>query len=262
MDARAPEPGSVGDRWEVLIDFDGTLAESNVAIDLISEFVPDGLQVARRVDEELRAGRITLREAWAEEAGLLRSADLSAMVRYVREKVRLRAGSVELLELLQQYAVPTAVVSGGLGFYIAPLLEREHLQLPVLSDEHRERADGRLEVVHPHGHPSCRLCGICKALAVRSAAERGRRTVFLGDGSTDRYAAEVADIVFARRRLQEICRSRGIRFYPFEDFFPVTEQLRRWLGGGEPPPPVRAAGRGESECPVSVELSRGPAARR
>ncbi|MHB8352021.1 MAG: HAD-IB family phosphatase [Thermoplasmata archaeon] len=257
MTSSSVATGRAAAGWQVLLDFDGTLADSNVAIDLITAFVPDGAQVARRVDDDLRAGRITLRQAWEEEAGLLRADRLSEMAAFVRENVRLRAGSHELLALLGRYSVPTAIVSGGLQFYIDVLLERERLTMPILADVHHERPDGRLAVEHPHGHPSCRLCGICKALAVRRSAEGGRRTIFIGDGSTDRYAAEVADIVFARRRLQGICRELGIRFFPFEDFFPVVDQLERWFSGAEAAPPVRAPGRNGSECPISIELYGG-----
>ena len=67
-------------------------------------------------------------------------------------------------------------------------------------------------------------------------------TIFIGDGSTDRFAAEVADIVFARRRLLRYCQTQGIECYPFEDFHPVTTQLRAWLEGAQPLPRAESEG--------------------
>ncbi|MCI4367206.1 MAG: hypothetical protein L3K08_05605, partial [Thermoplasmata archaeon] len=85
----------------------------------------------------------------------------------------------------------------------------------------------------------------------------GTRTVFVGDGSTDRYAAEVADIVFARRRLKTYCEAAGVPFYPFEDFAPVTQRMRRWLEGDDPIPLRHAVGVRSSACPISHSLAIG-----
>ncbi|HEV2316618.1 MAG TPA: HAD-IB family phosphatase [Thermoplasmata archaeon] len=246
---------------EVFLDFDGTLVDPNVAIVLIAEFVPDGKRIANEVDLELHAGKITLRQAWEREAALLSASRVPEMADWVRREVPLRSGARELLALLKTHHVPTTIISGGLDFYIGPVLEREGIDVPFLSDTSVPDPAGHLRVEHPYGHPTCRLCGICKAQAVAGAsrAPNGTRKVFVGDGSTDRYAAEVADLVFARRRLMEICTQRGIPFYPFETFHPVTEQLGRWLDGTEPFPARRRPGLASSPCPISQELAAGAA---
>jgi 2-hydroxy-3-keto-5-methylthiopentenyl-1-phosphate phosphatase len=237
---------------EVFLDFDGTLVEPNVAIVLISEFAEDGPRVAKEVDEELHAGRITLRQAWEREAALLSARRIPEMIEFVRREIPLRDGAHELLALLRRYRVPTTIVSGGLDFYIAPVLARESIDLPFMSDTAVPDPRGYLRVVHPHGHPTCHLCGICKAQVVRPPGPASQRTsIFIGDGSTDKYAAEVADIVFARRRLADLCTVQHIPFFRFEAFHPVTERLGRWMEGGEPLPPPRRAGLVDSPCPVS-----------
>lgn len=239
----------------MMIDFDGTLVEPNVAIVLVEEFCPDGARVANEVDLLLHSGKMTLREAWEREAALMRSDQVPEMIRFVEKNIPLREGAHDLLRLLARHRVPTTIVSGGLDFYIAPVLQREKIDLPVLSDTSTVAPDGHLRVLHPHGHATCRLCGICKAQVVRGREPNGRRVVFVGDGSTDQYAAEVADIVFARRRLLDLCRRRGIPAFPFEAFGPVTERVTAWLEGGEALPPPRALGLTDSACPISRALT-------
>jgi 2-hydroxy-3-keto-5-methylthiopentenyl-1-phosphate phosphatase len=236
----------------VVLDFDGTLVEPNVAIVLVTEFAPDGARIAHEIDILLHEGKIGLREAWQRQAALLPGDRIPEMARFVRDHVPLRRGARELLELLRQHRVPVTVVSGGLEFYIREVLDREHLDLPILSDHLVFDADGSGHVTHPHGHPTCRVCGICKAGVVQSV-DGDHRTVFIADGSTDRYGAEVADIIFARRRLLDYCRRSGLPVYPFEDFEPVTEQFHRWLEQGEPLPPPRRTGLATSICPLSQE---------
>ncbi|MCI4336351.1 MAG: HAD-IB family phosphatase [Thermoplasmata archaeon] len=235
----------------MFIDFDGTLVDPNVAILLVEEFCPDGPKLAHEVDELLHAGTITLREAWRRQVSLLREDQIPEMAAWAVRTVPFREGAKELLALLRRHAVPTAIVSGGLDFYITPILKQAGIDLPVFCDGVQTAPGGRLEVIHPYGHPTCRLCGICKALVVHNAVGPSVRTAFAGDGSTDRYAAEVADIVFARRRLKLYCDRAAIPYVPFETFAPVTAQLEAWLSGREALPPPRRLGVSDSACPIS-----------
>lgn len=237
----------------VVLDFDGTLVEPNVAILLVEAFVPNGHAIAHEIDLQLHEGKMGLREAWQRQAALLPMDRIPEMARFARDRVPLRAGARELLDLLGRHRVPVSVVSGGLEFYIREVLDREGLNLPVQSDHLVVGPDGAPQVVHPYGHPTCRLCGICKA-AIVERSDSGPRTVFIADGSTDRYGAEAADIVFARRRLLEYCRRVGIPCFAFEDFVPVTEQFARWLEDGADLPPARRRGLAGSACPISQQL--------
>ncbi len=234
----------------VILDFDGTLVEPNVAIVLVEEFAPDGHRVAHEVDELLHTGKIGLREAWQRQASLLPSDRIPEMAEFVRDRVPLRRGAHDFLKLSRERGIGVTVLSGGLDFYIHTVLEREGLDLPVRSDRLTVLPSGAAQVDHPFGHPTCRLCGICKA-GVVSQTDVAARTVFIADGSTDKYGAEVADIIFARRRLLDYCRRAGLDCYPFEDFEPVTNQMRRWLDGVDPLPPHRRLGLASSSCPIS-----------
>ncbi|HZY92633.1 MAG TPA: HAD-IB family phosphatase [Thermoplasmata archaeon] len=241
--------------FRMFIDFDGTLVEPNVAIVLVEEFCADGKRVAHEIDELLHTGKITLREAWRRQVELMRADQIPAMAEWSVRNIPFREGAEDLLALLRRHNVPTSIVSGGLDFYIAPILKNAGIDLPVFCDGVEVAGGGMLEVVHPYGHATCRLCGICKAQIVRNAEGDHVRTVFAGDGSTDRYAAEVADIVFARRRLRLYCDAASIPYYPFEKFAPVTEQLERWLTGAEPLPPGRRVGVASSACPISTSAA-------
>ncbi len=252
--AVAPSSSSNPRGLRVILDFDGTLVDPNVAIVLVEEFAENGREIAHQIDELLHEGKMGLREAWQRQAALLPGERLGEMASFVRDRVPLRKGAREFLRLVDRHCVPVTVVSGGLEFYIREVLEREGLSLPIRSDHLEVDPDGRAHVVHPYGHPTCRLCGICKAAIVRGNGF-SERTVFIADGSTDRYGAETADIVFARRRLLQYCRTAGIPCYPFDDFDPVTRQFGRWLEEGEELPSLRRRGLPGSPCPISQEVA-------
>jgi 2-hydroxy-3-keto-5-methylthiopentenyl-1-phosphate phosphatase len=241
--------------FRMLVDFDGTLVEPNVAIILVEEFCPDGKRVAHEIDELLHNGTITLREAWSRQVALLDARRLPEMAEWAVRNTPFRPGAKELLELLERHRIPTTIVSGGLDFYIDPILRHAGIDLPVFSDRIRPNASGGLDLLHPYGHATCRLCGICKAQLTYPFPSPPLRTAFAGDGSTDRYAAEVADIVFARRRLKLYCEKAQIPFFAFEDFYPVIAQLSEWLENGRPLPAVRPLGVASSACPISTTLA-------
>lgn len=255
--SRAAEPARpTSSPLRVVLDFDGTLVEPNVAIVLVAEFAKNGAKIAHEIDELLHTGKIGLREAWMRQVQVLPADRLGEMANYVRKNVPLRAGAREFLNLTRKHGVPVTIVSGGLDFYISEVLDRERLDLPVRSDRLTILPSGTAQVEHPYGHPTCRLCGICKAGVVASRGS-GSRTVFIADGSTDKYGAEVADIIFARRRLLEYCRRAGLPCFAFEEFSPVTDQFRRWLEAGEPLPAPRRPGLEHSLCPISREGAFG-----
>jgi 2-hydroxy-3-keto-5-methylthiopentenyl-1-phosphate phosphatase len=49
--------------------------------------------------------------------------------------------------------------------------------------------------------------------------------VYVGDGYSDRCAAQAADRVFARRALARYLDERGVAYEPFEDFHEVDRAL-------------------------------------
>jgi 2-hydroxy-3-keto-5-methylthiopentenyl-1-phosphate phosphatase len=249
--------------FRMLVDFDGTLVEPNVAIILVEEFAADGPRVAHEIDELLHTGKITLREAWSRQVALLDPLRLPEMAEWAVRHTPFRPGAQELIQLLARHDIPTTIVSGGLDFYIDPILRHAGINLPVFSDQIRPNGNGGLDLLHPYGHATCRLCGICKAQLTYPFPAPPLRTAFAGDGSTDRYAAEVADIVFARRRLKLYCDKAQIPYFPFEDFHPVIAQLTDWLENGRPIPPPRPLGVASSACPISTTLAArdGPSRR-
>ena len=53
----------------------------------------------------------------------------------------------------------------------------------------------------------------------------GTELVYVGDGYSDRCAAESADLVFARRGLASYLEERGVPFERFEDFHSIARRL-------------------------------------
>ena len=84
----------------------------------------------------------------------------------------------------------------------------------------------RLDIRCPYYHPDYPWQGVAKARIMKDAVKDDRKAVYIGDGLSDIYAAEAADILFAKGALEGYCRKTALSFYPFDTFKDVERTLR------------------------------------
>ncbi|HYF92238.1 MAG TPA: MtnX-like HAD-IB family phosphatase [Symbiobacteriaceae bacterium] len=204
----------------VLSDFDFTISQVDVGDLVVEELCPPSEETRRR----FRTGEVGSRIFW-----------LDSMARADMARAEELAGSVAVdphfpgfVRWCRAQGIPAAVVSDGFWFYIDRILGREGLgELPVFCNE--MPGPGRLEF--PHGNPACDRCGCCKAAVAKRARESGARVVYIGDGTSDTYAAAFADWVFAKDHLARHLAAHGSPFFPFESFVDVQRVLAAGLKG-------------------------------
>jgi 2-hydroxy-3-keto-5-methylthiopentenyl-1-phosphate phosphatase len=207
----------------IFVDFDGTITENDL-LDRIAQTFGDP-EVYREVDAGLDDRRLTLHEVLRREFEPVR-APLGEVVAWVLEQARVRPGLHELVRLARQRGWRLVVLSSGFRELIEPVLEREGLAgLELLSNAVDPDPSG-WRVRFRDSEP-CPICGEpCKRAAV-IAESNGGRTVYVGDGISDRCGAEACDLVFARRGLARYLSERGVAFRPFDDFFDVADGIER-----------------------------------
>lgn len=210
----------------ILVDFDGTACATDVASELCRRFV-DGDW--RQYDEATYTGGMSLRAAIEAQTTMLRGSR-DEMLAWVLDHFAVDPTFPGLVEWAHGTGVEVAVVSDGFGFYIPSVLEAAGLgDLRVLRNELVERPSGPT-LTHLYTHPSCSLCGTCKMRAVLEYQEHGP-VAFCGDGQSDMFAAHVADLVFAKGRLADVCRAEGVAFLPWTTF----DDVLRVVAGAEVP---------------------------
>jgi 2-hydroxy-3-keto-5-methylthiopentenyl-1-phosphate phosphatase len=204
----------------IVVDFDGTITERDTLVDIVQEQAPE---VFDQVEEDLQAGRITLRECIAREFEAVRGPHDEIVARAV-SRVRVRDGFPDLVASAQRAGHRVVVVSSGFESIIRPVLEREGVP-PVDVVAHEVRfGPGGSTVEFRHGE----ICTVCDQECKRSVVDELRdegAVVYVGDGYSDRCAALAADRVFARRELAEYLEADGARYEPFEDFVGIRAAL-------------------------------------
>ncbi|MBI4202314.1 MAG: MtnX-like HAD-IB family phosphatase [Chloroflexi bacterium] len=210
----------------VLTDFDGTLTQRDVAEHLLDTFAsPDW----RMEGERWRKGQIpTHRDLLQREYSYFHTDRHEEMVRYALKTTALREGALEFVDFCTQKGIPLEIVSGGVDFYIKPLLRQYGLaHLPLCSmTVAGATADGSMLADYPEGTAVCDRLGCCKCPRIEHYRKLGYTTVFIGDGSSDRCAAPQADVLFARGPLARYCAEQSIPFIPYDTFHDVLAALR------------------------------------
>ena len=204
----------------LVVDFDGTITEHDLLDEIASRFGDPA--VYEQVEVGLDGGTMPLREVITREFAPVRR-PLEEVVAWTLEHVRIRAGFRELVELARERAWGFKVVSSGFHELIEPVLEREGVEVDLHANRVDPRPDG-WRVVWNYAD-DCGSCGeSCKRSLAAELAGEGE-LVYVGDGYSDRCAAELADRVFARRGLAAYLDQRGVGYDRFEDFHDVIRGL-------------------------------------
>jgi len=228
-----PSLPSAGAPVSVLVDYDGTVSRRDVGDFLLERHVADQALV-RNMDRAFADGLVGSRDLirWDMEV-LPRGAEL---LRSEAELVLQDETFPAFVRAVQATGALVEIVSDGLGFYVASNLERldpELADLPVATNANEVDGPGGLSF--PYGHPACLVCGTCKRERVRLHGAGGRAVVFVGDGTSDRYAAHHADVVFAKNTLLDWGQATGRHFIAWERFGEIAAWFEEALRDGRLP---------------------------
>jgi 2,3-diketo-5-methylthio-1-phosphopentane phosphatase len=216
----------------VLLDFDGTISLEDVGDVLLGNLVEDQAlvhEMDRRYMEQGLGSRELI--AWDMEVLPRDPVILDRAVDAIDVDTTLR----DLVGTVTRLGGVVEVVSDGVGFHVERMLARLGLaDLPVATNATLVGRGGA-GVTFPYGHPACFVCGTCKRERVRRHQEAGQVVIFVGDGPSDRYAANHADVVFAKASLASWCARAGIDYLPWERLSDVAAWLASAVSSGRLP---------------------------
>ncbi len=196
----------------VILDWDGTVTVDDTLILALREF--GDWQVYLEAAAALQRGEITLHEEIRRDAESIR-APIDEVVGWLRENLELRPGFHELAE-----AYRPLIVSSNFRQLIEPILEREGVELEVRANN-VEWEPGGWRATFRNGD----ACGTCGEACKRADLPTDGEVVYVGDGYSDRCAAQAADLIFARDGLAHYLDEQGVAYEPYEDLHDVANAL-------------------------------------
>jgi len=214
----------------VFTDFDGTITQRDVTDEILAQLAHPSW---REVELEWTRGLIGSRECLERQIALVDTSveDLDALI----DAVPIDPGFASFYLFTHQRGVPLYVLSEGFDYVIARVLKRAGMLDSVRNGmqvfSSALRLEGRrLIPSFPHSSPRCEHgCGTCKAALLRRLGERKHPIIFVGDGLSDRFAVDEADVVFAKRQLLAYCQEHGKVCRPFSTFADVEQAVSGML---------------------------------
>jgi 2-hydroxy-3-keto-5-methylthiopentenyl-1-phosphate phosphatase len=259
-DNRLPTPDTRHPTPVVFSDFDGTITQADVTDLMLEEFAEAGW---REIEQEWVAGRMGSRECLRRQMALVRAParELDALI----DSVPLDRDFAAFHALTRERGIPFYVVSDGFDYVIGRVLRNCGVDGELLNGSHlfssalrvssalrdsgalRVHGGGGLEVDFPHWPEGCAHgCATCKPEVMRRVRGAHRPVIFIGDGLSDRFAVEQADVIFAKDKLAGYCREHGMACHPFETFADIQAELElRGILGRQ--------ARAEAARPVAME---------
>src|SRR3954449_6512793 len=201
----------------VFLDFDGTISTADVGMHVLTRAgAPEWLQL----HDQYERGEIGSRECIFDQWALVEGDEAS--LRAIAAEVPLDPGVGPLVDALRAAGAELTVVSDGFGFYVQDAVRSFGLDVLTNAVDFTTR-----DLLFPNEDRCCPCasCGTCKQAPIKDAHHRGQTTMLIGDGASDRKAALLADVVFAKDALASWCGSFGIDYVPFETLGDVHRVL-------------------------------------
>ena len=210
-------------RTEVFCDFDGTITVVDATDAVLETFA---LPAWREWEERWVNGEITSQECLSRQVELIR-ADRNTVAAFAAD-LPIDDGIFLLDRKCAEFDIPLTIVSDGLDVVVEAVLRRHGLlHIPTFSNHVRWEADGHPSLSFPFAAPDCDGgAGTCKC-AITAPCDRhsSSRTVYIGDGRSDRCVSAKVDILFAKESLRDWCADQDITHHPFESLADVAERI-------------------------------------
>jgi 2,3-diketo-5-methylthio-1-phosphopentane phosphatase len=220
---------SLDDKLIIMMDFDGTISQMDVAEIILTDLTSGDWQA---LDELFLKGEISLREAFKGQFEMIQTTPdemkQSALKGVIDPFFHL---FIEQQLLRQNSSLILAIVSDGFHFYIEqllkPVLGSNYGQLFIYSNDVRfeklneNDKDNKQSLKVIFRNPECdHGCANCKLELVEKYQKEGFKVVYIGDGLSDFYPATEADLVYAKKgkRLEKYCLENKIEHFSFSSF--------------------------------------------
>lgn len=202
----------------VFLDYDGTISAVDTGVHLLERLVGDSW---REIEDLYERKVIGSRECMVRQWALLPTTE-EHLLRSVAAEVPLDPDLGLLVDRLHDARAEVTVVSDGFGFYVwEPAIS---VGVPVMTAQADWRT-GTLVFPYRDDECPCADCGTCKQAPVRAATSRGRTTVFVGDGTSDRMVAPLVDLLYAKDSLARWCDDNEVPYRRFSSLRDVASDL-------------------------------------
>jgi len=215
----------------IFCDFDGTITETDNIVSLMTQFVPEE---SEKIATAMMEQTITFKDGISGMFELLSTKQKDDVIHYLLDTAIIRKGFGDFVRFAQENHIPFYIVSGGVDFFIEPLLEKYGPFSGIYCNS-ADFSGQQIKLIFPNGcDEECTKfetqgCGCCKPSVMRQVAQSNHFKIVIGDSLSDFEAAKQADLVLARDHLIKRCKDLQLPYESFETFYDCLEVVKKLM---------------------------------
>lgn len=210
----------------IFCDFDGTITLRDNIVSAMKHFNPPGWE---KIVHDILNESKSIQQGVGELFALLPSSMKEEVTAYILANANIREGFPELLQWCKDHNVPFYVTSGGIDFFVYPVLKPFGIPADHIYCNGSDFSGNNILITWPHScdYNCSNHCGMCKTTVIQRFPKDDYYRILIGDSITDFAGAKLVDLVFSRSHLTDKCKELGLPFIPFETFHDIIHYLNQ-----------------------------------
>ncbi len=208
---------------KVFVDFDGTITLEDVGESIFKKF--GETEKVKRIIEDLLSDKISSRQCWDELCDSVDNINKAELDKFI-DLLDVGPTFIPFVKFCSENKIDMVVLSDGFDYYIDRLFNKAGLSgLKYYSNKLFVDDKGILKAEYPYFDVDSPTSANCKKNHIINHSSDDEYTVYIGDGNSDKEAAQYCDFIFAKDGLARFCSMERISFYPFKNFTEVQNKL-------------------------------------
>jgi 2,3-diketo-5-methylthio-1-phosphopentane phosphatase len=209
--------------FKIFVDFDGTITIEDVGDAIFSKF--GETEKVNQTISDLLSDKISSRQCWddlCDCVGSIKKIELESFI----DTLDIEPTFKSFVEFCSDQEIELYVLSDGFDFYIEKVFGKAGLSgIKYYSNKLLVDDNGKLSASYPYYDEGSPTSANCKKNHIIYHSSDEDYTVYIGDGNSDKDAAQYCDFIFAKKDLARFCSMERISFYPFNNFDEVQNKI-------------------------------------
>lgn len=210
----------------VFVDFDGTIMTQDTSDELF--------RTAGGFEENLallKKKEINIFEYWKRFAeSISKKFTLESLENYIVQFEPDNYFST-FYELCQAHSLPMTIVSDNFDLIVRKVLEHHKMKNISFYVNKLDFIENKFIPSFPFASEGCEesTAAVCKRNIILNQIPDDAIVIYIGDGYSDYGAAEISDVIFAKKSLAKYCAEKRIPHHTFKTFFDIKQIIEKLL---------------------------------
>jgi 2-hydroxy-3-keto-5-methylthiopentenyl-1-phosphate phosphatase len=202
------------------IDFDGTISQIDSLEFILDTYTGNSW---RQIEDLVSQNQLNEIDALQKEFDLL-DICLRDAIKLIRQ-IPIDPYFKKFLQFCNLNKINITILSGSFDIFIREIFKNHKIKNLQIRSNSVNIKKNKWTVIPSKTPKIHNKCNHCKNNWIKEAQQKNKKTIYIGDGNTDRCPAQNAEYRFAKNGLRDYFVSKGIFLYPYKNFQDIIEIL-------------------------------------